>query len=417
MVERTVGRRGAARTAVGRGSIAMGRQSRPRRCGSFAGRMPTPRHSSRPPPALAVQFVEFAQEVCSRLEARGHWADYIDPCSGLPMVHRGTNSVYGEVAALSALLGYRTQNAGCCKVSGRAESLERGKAEDFCRMRASSLASGARRPRSNRPPPWLVCAATRCRRSSCTPSGAAASIRPACLPRRRRRWCRRQSMKRLRRWRTSCGSAVGATAKCPFRKTAMQQVISHTAQSIYLVVNHKSWEAGMFEPWLRWWRRRRMAGGGSAASMKEFSIDSNTIFDLSHRFGLCVGHRWRTGESPQLWSRLCGTWDGRALLPMPPMTLHEDALANPGMQSGTCPPLSSGPALSLLRPLSLPGYHTHCNAVPLPPAGCPPPSNPRRCRSSSAAATSWPPPRRAAARPAPLRCLCSRWCTRRCAHA
>lgn len=125
-----------------------------------------------------VQFVEFAKVVCDRLAAAGHWADYIDPCrralgwlqhaaagpmlqiclhaqrhrqlalggaaqeggitsgssydlcaapsstlcpshsscSGLPMVHRGTNAVYGEVEALVTLLGYKTQNAGCCKV-------------------------------------------------------------------------------------------------------------------------------------------------------------------------------------------------------------------------------------------------------------------------------------------------------------
>ena len=37
-------------------------------------------------------------------------------CSGLPMVHRATNAVYGEVEGLVTLLGYRTQNAGCCKV-------------------------------------------------------------------------------------------------------------------------------------------------------------------------------------------------------------------------------------------------------------------------------------------------------------
>ena len=38
------------------------------------------------------------------------------PCSGLPMINRATNAVYGEVEALVTLLGYKTQNAGCCKV-------------------------------------------------------------------------------------------------------------------------------------------------------------------------------------------------------------------------------------------------------------------------------------------------------------
>ncbi|KAI3429551.1 hypothetical protein D9Q98_005639 [Chlorella vulgaris] len=65
---------------------------------------------------LLERFVEFAKVVCERLEALGHWADYIDPCSGLPMVHRDTNAVYGEVEALVTLLGYRIQNAGCCKI-------------------------------------------------------------------------------------------------------------------------------------------------------------------------------------------------------------------------------------------------------------------------------------------------------------
>lgn len=65
---------------------------------------------------LLERFVEFAAHVCRTLEAQGHWADYIDPCSGLPMVHRETGNVYGEVEALCTLLGYQTQNAGCCKV-------------------------------------------------------------------------------------------------------------------------------------------------------------------------------------------------------------------------------------------------------------------------------------------------------------
>jgi hypothetical protein len=32
------------------------------------------------------------------------------------MIYKETNSVYGEVQALSTLLGYKTQNAGCCKI-------------------------------------------------------------------------------------------------------------------------------------------------------------------------------------------------------------------------------------------------------------------------------------------------------------
>lgn len=47
---------------------------------------------------------------------KGYWADYIDPCSGLPMIHKNSNNVYGEVQGLVTLLGYQTQNAGCCKI-------------------------------------------------------------------------------------------------------------------------------------------------------------------------------------------------------------------------------------------------------------------------------------------------------------
>lgn len=32
------------------------------------------------------------------------------------MIQQGTNNVYPEVEGLSVLLGFKTQNAGCCKV-------------------------------------------------------------------------------------------------------------------------------------------------------------------------------------------------------------------------------------------------------------------------------------------------------------
>ncbi len=65
---------------------------------------------------LLVRFQKLAVAVCEALIAEGHWADYIDPCSGLPMINRQGNTVYGEVQALVTLLGYKTQNAGCCSV-------------------------------------------------------------------------------------------------------------------------------------------------------------------------------------------------------------------------------------------------------------------------------------------------------------
>lgn len=63
-----------------------------------------------------LQFVAFAKCVCDRLIDQGFWADYIDPCSGLPMIHKEGSNVYGEVQGLVTLLGYQTQNAGCCTI-------------------------------------------------------------------------------------------------------------------------------------------------------------------------------------------------------------------------------------------------------------------------------------------------------------
>ena len=66
---------------------------------------------------LLESFFEWARAVAAALAAAGHWCDYIDPCSGLPMVDRsGHRSVYDEVSALAALRQYKTSNAGCCKI-------------------------------------------------------------------------------------------------------------------------------------------------------------------------------------------------------------------------------------------------------------------------------------------------------------
>lgn len=41
-------------------------------------------------------------------------------CLCRQMIQQGTNNVYPEVEGLSVLLGFKTQNAGCCKVSAPA---------------------------------------------------------------------------------------------------------------------------------------------------------------------------------------------------------------------------------------------------------------------------------------------------------
>ena len=62
------------------------------------------------------RFMDFAKRVTDALREKGHWCDYIDPCSGLSMVNRDSQHIYGEVDALVTLLNYQTTNSGCCKV-------------------------------------------------------------------------------------------------------------------------------------------------------------------------------------------------------------------------------------------------------------------------------------------------------------
>lgn len=61
-------------------------------------------------------FMDFAKEVCNDLVSQGHWADYIDPCSGLAMFDPNPNRAYSEVDGVQTLLKYKVMNAGCCKV-------------------------------------------------------------------------------------------------------------------------------------------------------------------------------------------------------------------------------------------------------------------------------------------------------------
>jgi len=65
---------------------------------------------------LLERFMAWSETVCKILSDQGHWSDFIDPCSGLAMIHKQSQQVYSEVEALSVLKGYKTANAGCCKV-------------------------------------------------------------------------------------------------------------------------------------------------------------------------------------------------------------------------------------------------------------------------------------------------------------
>merc|ERR1712216_783603 len=48
---------------------------------------------------LLERFCEWAKGVCEKLDKKGFWSDYCDPCSGLPMRTRESQTVYGEVDA------------------------------------------------------------------------------------------------------------------------------------------------------------------------------------------------------------------------------------------------------------------------------------------------------------------------------
>ena len=62
------------------------------------------------------RFLKFAEIATNVLREKNFWCDYIDPCSGLSMIHRDSQRVYGEVDALVTLLNYECTNVGCCKI-------------------------------------------------------------------------------------------------------------------------------------------------------------------------------------------------------------------------------------------------------------------------------------------------------------
>ena len=57
----------------------------------------------------------YKEQICKKITENGHFADYIDPCSGLPSNGDG-NKVYGEVDGFELLCSYKTSDAGGCKV-------------------------------------------------------------------------------------------------------------------------------------------------------------------------------------------------------------------------------------------------------------------------------------------------------------
>ena len=56
---------------------------------------------------LLEQFFEFARPFCGELSSSGYWADFIDPCSGLPMLTPDCNKVFNEVDCMEVIPYYK----------------------------------------------------------------------------------------------------------------------------------------------------------------------------------------------------------------------------------------------------------------------------------------------------------------------
>lgn len=65
---------------------------------------------------LLQMFIHGASQICSELHREGHWADFIEPCSGLPFYGPYTNLPLFETDERYCLLGFSVDDLGCCKV-------------------------------------------------------------------------------------------------------------------------------------------------------------------------------------------------------------------------------------------------------------------------------------------------------------
>lgn len=65
---------------------------------------------------LLQTFIQGAAQICSELQQEGHWADFIEPSSGLPFYGPYTNLPLFETDDRYSLLGFTVEDLGCCKV-------------------------------------------------------------------------------------------------------------------------------------------------------------------------------------------------------------------------------------------------------------------------------------------------------------
>lgn len=65
---------------------------------------------------LLENFVDWAKACCETLQAKGHWADLTDPCSGYPVYGERGPGWYPDVIGSQMLLRYDMIDTGCCKL-------------------------------------------------------------------------------------------------------------------------------------------------------------------------------------------------------------------------------------------------------------------------------------------------------------
>lgn len=65
---------------------------------------------------LLQTFIHGATEICSALKREGHWADFIEPSSGLPFFGPYTNLPLFETDGRYSELGFSVEDLGCCRV-------------------------------------------------------------------------------------------------------------------------------------------------------------------------------------------------------------------------------------------------------------------------------------------------------------
>jgi len=64
----------------------------------------------------AAKFIEWASNICSRLQEKGHWADFVDPLTGEPHLGKKGGSIFIDTEAGIHLFGFSVLDVGCCKV-------------------------------------------------------------------------------------------------------------------------------------------------------------------------------------------------------------------------------------------------------------------------------------------------------------